>query len=264
VRSRTAIGNTLGGNNGSSYGGYDDGGYGHSGYYGGNQFGDFITTLEYLLGPKHDPSYYLPTYTGIPTPYPGTATAKSSPAKLAKPVGTGASNVYSGGGNRRTNMSSSGGGGWEFAAGLATTAGNTAFYSKKYGIWMGKNLKLYNLNYHGGGIGGMKFSKFASRAFQYAGWGLGAYNFIKMNKENHWKTDYHTVSENLSNGISTFGGIYGAAWSLGWEGGSLITNTELYQNIKFNYYYNHWEDLVGKPSEVNEDLWYNFYQNYNK
>ena len=94
-----------GSQNGNSNSGFSGGYGGYSGYSGGNQLIDFINTIAYLLGPKHDPSYYLPTYTGIPTPYPGTATAKSSPAKLAKPVGTGASNVYSGGGNRRGNVS---------------------------------------------------------------------------------------------------------------------------------------------------------------
>jgi len=100
----------IGGNNGNYVGydggGYDGGGYGNSGYYGGNQFADFISTLEYLLGPKHDPSYYLPTYTGKPTPYPGTSHAKSTPANLAKPVGTGASTVYSGGGKKSQGNSS--------------------------------------------------------------------------------------------------------------------------------------------------------------
>lgn len=162
---------------------------------------------------------------------------------------------------------SSSGGSWEFAAGLATTAGNTAFYSKKYGIWMGKNLKLYNLNYHGGGIAGMKFSKFTSRAFQYAGWGLGAWNAFSIEDERqNGKIDRTKwILEQSSNAISTLGGLEGAAWSLGWESGRYITNnTEWYQNMKFNYSYNHWEDLIGKPSKFNEDLWYYFYQNYNK
>ena len=260
----------IGGNNGNyggyDGGGYDGGGYGHSGYYGGNQFADFISTLEYLLGPKHDPSYYLPTYTGKPTPYPGTFHAKSTPANLAKPVGTGASNVYSGGGSRRGNVSSSGGIGWEFAAGLATTVGQTVFYSKKYGIWMGKNLKLYNLKYHGGGIGGMKFSKISSRTFESAGWILGAWNAYSIEDERqNGKIGWTKwTEEQTSNAISTLGGLEGAAWSLGWESGRIITNTEWYQNMKFNYYYNHWENQVGKPSRVNEDLWYYFYQNYNK
>ncbi|MFZ7131343.1 MAG: hypothetical protein ACOWWR_03190 [Eubacteriales bacterium] len=70
------------------------------------------------------------------------------------------------------------------------------------------------------------------------------------------------LAEQGTNAFSTLGGIYGAAWGVGWELGRGVTNMGWYQEAKFNFWYNRWENQVGAPSQSNEALWYYFYQNY--
>lgn len=43
--------------------------------------------------------------------------------------------------------------------------------------------------------------------------------------------------EKSSNAYSTFGGLYGAAWGVGWEAGRVITKTGWYQDWKNRYWY---------------------------
>ena len=69
---------------------------------------------------------------------------------------------------------------------------------------------------------------------KWLGIGLGAYNAASS------YNDFRSGSINgiqfgtdqISNGVSTFGGILGAAWGIGWELGRTITNTPGYQNWK--------------------------------
>ncbi|MGC9342684.1 MAG: hypothetical protein ACP5E3_08295, partial [Bacteroidales bacterium] len=93
---------------------------------------------------------------------------------------------------------------------------------------------------------------------------LGVWNAYEIDQQNRAGqiTDGQMYMEQGSNLITTVGGLYGAAWGVGWELGRAVTNMEWYQEAKFNFCYNRWESQVGPPSQSNEALWYYFYQNY--
>ncbi len=120
-----------------------------------------------------------------------------------------------------------GGGSWEAYSGVVTSIGSEMFYSKTYGIWMGKNFKMYKQTWGRNGFTGgkNKFGKTTSNAIKWGGRVLGA-------------------------------------WNVGWELGRAITTIDAYQEFKFNFWYNRWESQVGPPSQSNEGAWYYFYQNY--
>lgn len=48
------------------------------------------------------------------------------------------------------------------------------------------------------------------------------------------------ITEEASNAFSTFGGVYGAAWGIGWELGRLITEQDWYNNAKEQWIYEQW------------------------
>ena len=151
--------------------------------------------------------------------------------------------------------------------GTVSAIGETLYYSKKYGIWMGRNFKIYSTSWGGNGsVGGkLKFGKKVATGFKWAGRAVGAYNAYQVVEE---YTDGNideskVVMELSSNAYATFGGIYGAAWGLGWELGRQITYMDAYQEFKFNMWYHYVEGQIGKPSIYNEDLWMEiFYKNY--
>ena len=99
--------------------------------------------------------------------------------------------------------------------------------------------------------------KWAGRAIGFA----SAASIILQRYNNEINTEQFLLEE-VSNAYSTFGGIYGAAWGVGWELGRLFTSTDTYQEFKFNFYYDMWESKVGAPNESNEQLWIYFYNNY--
>ncbi len=72
------------------------------------------------------------------------------------------------------------------------------------------------------------------------------------------------IVEGGVNIASSWGGIYGAAFGIGWEAGRLITQTPSYQEAKFNYWHNRMEKHYGPPSMYNEHLWAEFYKNYGR
>ena len=156
--------------------------------------------------------------------------------------------------------------GWRAYAGTAASIGSEMFYSKTFGTWMGKNFKMYQRSFHGNGsVGGMnKFGKTTSNAIKCGGRALGAWNAYSIQR-NYAAGKMSTgwmMAEQGTNAVSTLGGIYGAAWGIGWELGRAVTNMEWYQEAKFNFWYNYWKSQVGPPSQSNETLWYYFYQNY--
>ena len=158
------------------------------------------------------------------------------------------------------------GGGWEPYAGTAGAIASEMYYSKTYGTWMGKNFKMYQQTWGGNGYTGgkLKFGKKVSTGIKVGGYGLGIWNAYKINSQHSSGqiSDGQMYMEQGSNVITTVGGLYGAAWGVGWELGRAITNTGWYQEAKFNFWYNRWESQVGAPSQSNEALWYYFYQNY--
>ncbi len=186
-----------------------------------------------------------------------------------------ASNLFSGKESQGPNMDMTmvnnapqgqGGPGWEPIVGTAGAIAGEMYYSKTYGTWMGKNFKIYQQTWGGNGATGgkLKFGKKVSTGIKIGGYGLGVWNAYKIDQQNRTGqiTDGQMYMEQGSNLITTVGGLYGAAWGVGWELGRAVTNMEWYQEAKFNFWYNRWESQVGPPSQSNEALWYYFYQNY--
>ncbi len=70
-------------------------------------------------------------------------------------------------------------------------------------------------------------AKHVSKTFKYFGYGIGLYqqSGILYNDE---MSGRDKIIETGSNLYSTFGGIYGAAWGIGWEGGRMITQADWY------------------------------------
>ena len=149
---------------------------------------------------------------------------------------------------------------------VGTAVGQEAYYSKNLGIWMGKDFKIRGFNFNGNGATGGRnmFGKRVSTYFKWAGWGLAAYSsYITYKDYKHENINsYEFFSEEISNVISVAGREYGAAIGIGWSLGHIITKTDSYQNMKFNSYYNKWENTYGKPSDYNKELWEYFYKNY--
>ena len=81
----------------------------------------------------------------------------------------------------------------------------------------------------------------------FVGKGLGAYNAydIWSQYNNNQISEFHFLIEQASNGYSTFGGIYGAAWGIGWETGRAITTIPAYQRWKHNTWLPARQKLLG-------------------
>ncbi|NOX46574.1 MAG: hypothetical protein GXO89_06305 [Chlorobi bacterium] len=138
--------------------------------------------------------------------------------------------------------------GWEAYTGAAVSVGSEMFFSKTYGTWMGNNFKMYKQNFHGNGsVGGMnKFGKTTSNAFKWGGRLVGAYSGYKT-IEKRVNDEIGTVEMSAELGttsVSTFGGLYGAAWGVGWEMGRAVTNINAYQEFKFNYWYSQMKKIL--------------------
>ena len=105
--------------------------------------------------------------------------------------------------------------------GLGGATANHIFDPKKGGFWMGKNFKAYDSSWGGNGSTGgkYKFSGNVGTGIKIGGYALGAYNFIQIRSQyrSGQLTRNQMLYEQTINGISTFGGIYGAAAGLGHE-----------------------------------------------
>ena len=158
--------------------------------------------------------------------------------------------------------------GWEVYAGALTTIGNELYYSERYGTWMGKNFKIYKQTWGGNGITGgkNKFAKATANRIAWAGNALGIWNAVSIELERRKGEISNTqwVLEQGTNAYSTYGGIPGLAWGIGWELGRFMTGMEWYQEFAYRYWYNRWEKRYGKPSKYNETIWNYFYENYGK
>ena len=158
--------------------------------------------------------------------------------------------------------------GWEIYAGALTTIGNELYYSETYGTWMGKNFKIYKQNWGGNGITGgkNKFAKATANRIALLGKALGFWNaaVIEIERQKGEINSTQWVLEQGTNAFSTYGGIPGLAWGIGWELGRFTTGMEWYQESTYRYWYNYWEKRYGKPSKSNEYFWNYFYENYGK
>jgi RHS repeat-associated protein len=164
------------------------------------------------------------------------------------------------------NAQGGGGPGWEVYVGTATSIISEMYYSKTYGTWMGKNFKMYKQTWGGNGVAGgkNKFGKSTSNAIKWGGRIVGAYSGYKT-IEQRVNGEIGTgwmFAELGTTGVSTFGGLYGAAWGVGWELGRAVTTLDAYQEFKFNFWYNRMENAIGPPSSINEGMWYDFFNNY--
>ncbi len=155
---------------------------------------------------------------------------------------------------------------WAPFAGTAFSTGSELYYSEKFGTWMGKNFKIYNKTFNGNAFTGGKlnFGKATSNAFKWGGRAVGlwnGYSTFKLYKQEEIGLGW-MLTEQSSNLYSTFGGLYGAAWGIGWELGRTISEMTWYKEAKFNLYYNIMQKRFGAPSKLNEDYWQEFYNNY--
>lgn len=151
---------------------------------------------------------------------------------------------------------------------LSTTLSGTSevYYSKHFGTWMGKDFKVRSQSWGGNQYTGGKnqFAKQMSKRITWGGNIVGIYGSINI------YSDYRSgrisksqlFLEESSNAYSTVGGIYGAAWGIGWEMGRQTTYQAWYQQLKYRFWYNRMENLIGPPSETNKIYWDEFYKNY--
>ena len=151
---------------------------------------------------------------------------------------------------------------------LSTTLSGTSevYYSKHFGTWMGKDFKVRSQSWGGNQYTGGK-NKFAKQMVKKITWGgnvLGIYNGVNTYLD--WRrgnsSSQQFLIEEFSNIYSTVGGVYGAAWGVGWEMGRQTTYQTWYQQLKYCFWYNRMENLIGPPSETNKIYWNEFYKNY--
>ena len=105
------------------------------------------------------------------------------------------------------------------------------------GKWRGANGKYYSTSWGGNQYtGGRSVARYTSTAMRATGTAFGALNYAGIYSQ-YSHGELHGVrlaGEVTSNTITTFGGIYGVAWGIGWEGGRVLTNTGRYQSWKRN------------------------------
>jgi len=97
-------------------------------------------------------------------------------------------------------------------------------------------MKSYYQSFNGNGYTGGKnaHGRYWSNGLDFAGKLLGAYQaYDILNQRMYGEiNNVQFVGEQASNAYSTFGGLPGAAWGIGWEAGRVISKTDWYhQNI---------------------------------
>lgn len=120
--------------------------------------------------------------------------------------------------------------------GGALSAGQNIMYNKDTwrSLQFGRN---YSQSFHGNQYVTDKIiSRNFSRGLNIAGKGLGVYNAYTINQQ--YKAgqinDVQMFLEQGSNVFSTFGGLVGASWGIGWELGRTITTIPTYQQWKYD------------------------------
>ncbi|WP_163400400.1 FG-GAP-like repeat-containing protein [Flavobacterium fluviatile] len=130
---------------------------------------------------------------------------------------------------------------YDTTGGVLTTIGTTLSWAENkmfnnqtwYSI---KQMKTYSQNFNGNGYTGGKIAsglRIANR-FKWAGRALGAYSGLSIynDYQDNKINGFTFATEQSSNIYSTFGGLYGAAWGVGWEGGRFISKMNFYQDWK--------------------------------
>ncbi len=124
-------------------------------------------------------------------------------------------------------------------AGAIVGSALTATGHAKYGggVWRGNNGKYYSTNWGGNQwTGGRSVAKFSSTALRATGTAFGAVNYLGIGVQyaNGYIGGGRFIAELGSNTATTFGGLAGVAWGIGWESGRVLTSTRTYQNWKQN------------------------------
>jgi len=115
----------------------------------------------------------------------------------------------------------------------------------------GKNFapKLYESGWLGGSRGQIKTygTSKAVAGLKIGGYGLGMYNAASIQSQyNSGEIDkIQATLEHSSNAYSTFGGLYGAAWGVGWESGRAVTKLTAYQKWKQEVWFPFREETFG-------------------
>ncbi len=127
------------------------------------------------------------------------------------------------------------------ASGILTTVGELKHSGRLgLGIWMGKNGKFYSQSAAAGKArpfygnqytGSINEAKSIARPLKVGGIAFGFYNYaaIGYSYMSGNMSNNQLIGESAANTITTFGGIYGVAFGLGWEFGRAITNTNVFQ-----------------------------------
>ena len=122
------------------------------------------------------------------------------------------------------------------AAGAVLSVGSFTMHNKE-GWFSLKQMKGYSHQFHGNGYTGGRLAhgRNFSKGLSAIGNALGVYNALSIEEQysSGQISGVQRWTEQGSNVISTVGGIYGAAWGVGWEAGRAITNIPGYhENVR--------------------------------
>ncbi len=127
----------------------------------------------------------------------------------------------------------------ESILGLGFSLAGEVLFSKQLGTWMSTSGVLYTNKFFGNQYTSKQIvAKQSSAPLKWIGRGYGFLNAWSISQQRDYGliNSYQFWIEQSSNAFTTFGGIYGTAWGLGWEMGRLITNTNTYQEFKYNFW----------------------------
>ena len=116
--------------------------------------------------------------------------------------------------------------------GLGVGTGSYIMHNEKSWYSIMQN-KFYKPSFNGNGSTGgrVKMAKATSITLERIGFAFGAWCAYQINKEyeNGEISKGQMIAEQATNTITTFGGIYGVAWGVGWEAGRAITSIPWYR-----------------------------------
>lgn len=156
----------------------------------------------------------------------------------------------------------------DYWIGLSSSIGEMSIYDIKADRWLGKDGRFHSfyemptrLKKIGNPQNALKWAKRLS----VVGRVLTVYSAYDLAKK--WYMEdigYKTVTVEAGSIIAgmKLKGLYSIAWSVGWELGRLITQTEWYQRERFAIAYRLWEAKFGPPKDSNLYLWVHFFETY--
>jgi len=124
------------------------------------------------------------------------------------------------------------------------SVGSDILYDQKTGQWYSpKQGKYYGSKFYGNQYTPKqktitKGAKWMDKGGKFLG-GINAVNTIIDWRNDKISTGWF-IAEEASNAFSTLGGVYGAAWGIGWELGRLVTEQDWYNEMKEQWLYERW------------------------